>query len=48
MRPQSAGEYVRMTIEFPANNGGKEGVLIPGLPGQLALDDKCLGFLCLY
>lgn len=30
-------EYVKTAIEFPANNGSKEGKL---LPGQLAMEDK--------
>lgn len=36
-----------MTIEFPANDGSKEGKLLPALPGQLAMEDTHLGFcLC--
>lgn len=34
-----------MTVGFPGKSGSKEGRLLPGLPGQLAMEDKCLGFL---
>ncbi|XP_010164948.2 epithelial cell adhesion molecule [Antrostomus carolinensis] len=35
-----------MTIEFLANNGSKEGKLLPGLPGQVAMEGRsALAFL---
>lgn len=46
--PRSAGEFVGMIAELPANNGDKEGVALPGVPGQLVVEEKRSGFLCLY